>query len=119
MASRIGRHEVPVRAIMPNAGEWQTATIAQSGTTSSEVDLGDYFSHVQVIIPELDSANISLTVSDASGGTFQTLDAASFAAGTGQKSTTFVLGGWQYVKVVASAAQSTAARSIKVRGVTL
>ena len=119
MPTRIGQDEIPIRAIMATADLWQTATItiATDDDLSDEVDLGDYYGYLNVILPELTSADVSLQVSDESGGTFQDLDSATFAAGTGEVNTTFVLGGWRYLKVKTSASQA-ADREILVRGVT-
>jgi hypothetical protein len=96
---------------------WKTATIAQDGTVSGAVDLGDHYDSMKIIIPTIDSANISLQVS-RDNSTFQQLGDSNnyFAAGTGAISTVFNLYGWRYVKVVASAAQTTGAVTFYVQG---
>ena len=98
-------------------GEWKTVTIAKSGTVSGAADLGRDYESLNIVIPGIDSANISLQVSK-DNSTFYALGDSDnyFEAGTGEINTTFNLFGWQYVKVVASAAQTTAARTIYVRG---
>lgn len=98
-------------------GEWRAATIAASGTSSAEVDLGRDYEWVQIIIPTIDSANISFTVAEKTGGTFQALGSGSqvITAGTGGFTTVATIGGFQFIKVVSSATQ-TAERLIRVRG---
>jgi len=98
-------------------GNWQTATIADEGTTSGEIDLGRPCDYLQVIIPTIDAATIKVTVSDASGGTFVNLGSGvTTVSGTGNYATTFKLGHYQFIKLVTSATQSTSAVSFKVRG---
>lgn len=101
----------------PRYSEWKTATIADEGTVSAAVDLGDNYDSLNIVIPTIDSANISLQVSK-DNSTFQALGLSTnvFAAGTGAITTTFNLYGWRYIKVVSSATQSTAAVSFLVRG---
>ena len=95
---------------------WQTGTIADAGTSTDEIDLKGDCDFVQIIIPELDSCTVKLQVSDHTGGTFQDLGSSvTTDTTTGEYSTMFRLGGYRYIKVVCSAAQSPA-RTIKVRG---
>jgi hypothetical protein len=98
-------------------GEWKTATIALNGTVSAAVDLGRDWEYLNINIPTQDSANISLQVSDLLGGTYKALGLSTnvFAAATGNLTTTLVLGGYRYIKVVSSETQ-TAARTYYVRG---
>ena len=97
-------------------GEWLTATIANGGTASGEVNLGRDFEYLQIILPTLTGGTVKIQVSDVTGGTFQDLGSSiTTAITTGDYSTVFKLGGWKFIKVVSSAAQG-AARSIKVRG---
>jgi len=119
-SSRIGNEEIPVRAIMPNAGAWQDVLIdiSEDDDLTAEIDLGDYYSYLNIVIPALTSANVSLYVATETGGTFYALDSAVFAAGTGTIATTFVLGGWRYIKIATSAGQA-ANRTFTLRGVTL
>ncbi len=104
--------------LLSSHGEWKNAVIAINGTTSGEVDLGRHYHLLEIQIPTIDSANITLTTSDQTGGTFQTLGGSSniCAAGTGAFNDTFILGGWQFVKVATSATQ-TAARTFRMRGI--
>jgi len=96
------------------------AVIASGGTESAEVDL-ENFSIMGLLIPTLDSGNLTFKVSDKPGGTFQTLTTAvpaaiAVVAGTGN----FALGAddltdlapYRFVKIV-SAATQTAARTLK------
>ena len=97
---------------------WKTATItiATDDTTSDEVNLKVNCEFMQVILPTLTSCVVSVQVSDVSGGTFAALGSSqTTGTTTGDYSTTFKLGGYQYIKIVTSAAQG-ANRSIKVRG---
>jgi hypothetical protein len=100
-------------------GEWKSAviTIATDDDLSAEVDLGRDYEYLDIIIPTIDSSNISLYVSRNTGGTFYQLgDSTSyFEAATGGRADTLNLGGWQYVKIKTSAAQS-ANRTFTVRG---
>ena len=48
-------------------GSWKAATIAISGTSSAEVDLGRDYEWLQIIIPTIPSANISFQVSAKTG----------------------------------------------------
>jgi hypothetical protein len=104
-------------------GQWLDVTIADEGTLSAECDLGhgtpgENYEFLNIYIPTIDSANISLYVSDKLGGTYAPLGLSTnvFAAGTGGLFTTFELGGYQFIKILSSATQSTAAVAFKVRG---
>jgi hypothetical protein len=103
--------------IQPN---WQTVSVTKdaSPALSGECDLGNDYEHMCIIIPTIDSANVSLYVSENSGGTFAPLGLSTnvFAAGTGGVNTTFVLGGYRYIKILCSATQVTATRNFRVRG---
>jgi len=99
-------------------GSWKDATIADEGTVSAEVDLGRDYEWIQIVIPLIDSANISFQVAELTGGTFQALGSGSqvITAGTGAFTTVATIGGFQFIKVVSSATQSTAAVTFRVRG---
>lgn len=98
-------------------GSWLAATIASSGTSSSEVNLGrDGYDMLEIQIPTMTSCNIKLQVAEKTGGTFRDLgDGVTTDTGTFNRSDTFKLGGWQFIKVVASNTQG-AQRLIRVRG---
>lgn len=101
-----------------NFGETKSAIIADSGTTSAEVDLSPYgHTLVGIIVPSTwTTASISFTASHRSGGTFYPVyNAAGAALATGS-----ITGGtavWialdpadfagiRFIKLVASASQS-------------
>ena len=96
-------------------GEWKAATIT-GGTSSDEVDLGRDYDYLEIQIPTLDSAaTIKIQTAEATGGTFRDLgDGETTEAGTHNYNDVFKLGGWQFIKVVASVAQTSVA--IRVRG---
>ena len=105
---------------------WQTATIAKNGTTSGAVDLGKPFRSLLIYTPTIDSATLTLTTAMTADGTFQTLsvistndaddDAITATAGTGAINITVPFFGWQHFKIVAGAAQTTAAVTFYVAG---
>lgn len=102
---------------MSEVSNVKIAAIAKAGTTSNVVDLEDYYPYLHVVIPTIDSATLKVQVSELIDGTYQDLGpAVTAAASTGAYSDTWTLGGWRYIKIVASAAQNTAARLFKVRG---
>ena len=98
-------------------GSWKAATIAIDGTSSAEVDLGRPYDYLEIEIPALISCTIKIQVSEKTGGTFYDLgDGVTTTAGTHNYADVFPLFGWQFIKVVASAQQTTTARLIRVRG---
>lgn len=113
---------------MPNlrTSEWQTITVAQSGTTSSEVDLGAAYRSLALVIPTIDSSTVTVSVSTATGGTFQSLsyismndgddDPAIASASTGAITVVFPVFGFQFFKVVCGSAQTSAGRTFYARG---
>jgi len=97
-------------------GRWEAATIASSGTSSAEVDLGREYDLLEIQIPTLTSGTIKVQTAEATGGTFRDLgDGITTAAGTHNYNDVFKLGGYQFIKVVSSVTQ-TAERLIRVRG---
>ena len=94
------------------------AVIAASGTVSGAVDLGGYYAYLQIEIPTITSASLELQVSDSLGGTYQDFGQdALTTAGTGAYNATWNLGGWRYIKIKSSVAQTNAV-TFRVRGVT-
>jgi len=94
--------------------------ISEDDDLSTEVDLGGY-ALMGLIIPTIDSANLTFEVSDATGGTFSTLKdkggtAVTVTAGTGGFAVSAddlaPLAAYRYVKVATSATQ-TADRTFK------
>lgn len=101
-------------------GNWKAATIAQSATSSSEVNLGRDYDFLDIQIPTMDTCTIKITVAEKTGGTFFDLgDGVTTASGTHNYADVFKLGGYQFIKVVASASQTSAQRLIRVRGMAL
>lgn len=94
------------------------AYMVKGGTTSSVIDLGDHYRHLLVVIPVINTATLKLQVSLTHGGTYQNLSTATTASGVGSFNTTFNLFGWRYIKIVASAAQSSQSCTFSVQGVT-
>ncbi len=92
--------------------------IVKGGTTSSIVDLGNNYRYLLVTIPTIDTATLKLQVSLTQGGTYQDLSTTTTASGTGAFNTTFNLFGWRYIRIVSSAAQTTATVAFDVQGVT-
>ena len=108
-------------------GSWKTVTIASSGTTSSETDLGECFRNVQVYNPAIDSATITVKPSRNTGDT--AVQAYTFDAdATGDyvnTTTARATAGMnvfkdicaRYVTVVLGAAQTGGARTFYIRGI--
>ncbi len=95
-----------------------TAAIALNGTTSAAADLGEKADWVAIKIPTIDSATLSLQVSD-DNSTFTTLGSSvNTVAGTGAYVDLWGVGGHRYVKIVSSATQ-TASRTFTLQGIRL
>ena len=109
-------------------GSWKNATITISSDNdlTPEVDLGRPYETMLIVVPTIDSAQITIMVAEKSGGTFQELyvtDPADggdnkviSALGTGGFTWVVPIGGFQYIKIKTSAAQ-TADRTFRVCGV--
>lgn len=83
---------------------------------SKEVNLGQGFEFLQVIIPALDTCTINLQVSEDANRQYQSFGEGQNTGETsGEYSTVFLLGGYQYVRLELSVAQATD-RIFKVRG---
>jgi len=99
-------------------GTWLPATItyATDDDLTPEVDLVRQWEQMCLIIPTIDSANLTIYVSETTGGTFYALGKSqTINAGTGLYATTVNLGGYRYIKIGTSAAQ-TANRIFRVCG---
>jgi len=97
-------------------GEWKAATIALNETSSAEIDLGRDYDFLEVQIPAIDSASLKVQVAEKTSGTFRDLgNSVTTSSGTHNYHDVWGIGGWQFIKVVASATQ-TGARLIRVRG---
>jgi len=99
-------------------GTWKTATItvATNATHSAEVDLGNDWDFLDIIIPSLTSCTLKLQAAQTTGGTFQDLGSGVTTPTTiGSYSDVWTLGGYRYVKVVSSASQG-ANETFQLRG---
>jgi len=98
-------------------GEWKAATIPLDGTSSAEVNLGRDYDYLEIQIPTLVSCTIKLQVAEKTGGTFRDFgDGVTTDPGTHDYHDVFYLGGWQFIKVVSSVAQTGSDKLIRVRG---
>jgi len=113
-----------IATLLPGPGRengYISVTIAKDGTVSEIADLGG-FATLGLLVPTLNAANLTFQVSNLSTGTFYDLyDKAGatktiLTMGTGAKAIESVdledLKGYRFVKIVASAAQTTAARTL-------
>ena len=98
-------------------GEWKVATIDEDDTSSDEVDLGRSYDYLLIQIPTLVSCTIKLQVAEKTDGTFYDLgDGVTTATGEHGYADIFPLFGFQFIKVVASVAQTGSDKEIRVRG---
>lgn len=92
------------------------ATIAAGATSSSAIDLGREYDYLSLQIPSMNSCKLYLQVAEKLGDTYYDLDKDAIEEDeTFNRADVFRLGGWRYVKVVASKVQ-TAERLIRVFG---
>ncbi len=98
-------------------GDWIAATIDQNATSSDEVDLGRDWDYLEIQIPTIVSGTIKIQTAEKTGGTFRDLgDGVTTSTGTHNYHDTFNLGGYQFIKVVASVSQTGSDKDIRVRG---
>lgn len=101
--------------------------ISEDDDLTPEIDLGEFYAFVQVVIPTITGAKVSLQIGTESGGTYKDLhewkdaDADNTvlyatADDTGDKVVVFFVGAAQFLKVKTSAGQA-ADRTLYVRGV--
>jgi len=96
---------------------WKSAVVSTGDTASAEVDLGDYYRKLQVLIPTLTATTVTVHVSNESGGTFYPVHAfdadatGSFAhtisSGNGGIAVVFDIGGVTHIKVVLGVAEAS------------
>jgi len=109
-------------------GAWVTGTIATGGgTLSGIIDLGRPYDTVIIEIPTIDTASITIRGAEAAGSSFYDLyitDPADggnnkliSASGTGGITWVAPIGGFQYLKLFASGAQTTGTRTFYLCGV--
>lgn len=106
------------QVISPSSyGNWILTNIAAAGTTTAAIDLGWEYPFIQLILPTLTSASIKVQVSEAIGGTYQDARGGTVKTvlGTGAYTDILSIGGFRYIKLVSSVAQ-TAQVTLKVRG---
>jgi hypothetical protein len=122
---RDGRLEV----FLQDSG-WISATITKGGTTSNVIDLGAGYKELLVLIPTIDSATTTVHIAKDENGTYYPLydfvrlnDADTIentpvitAAATTSHAIVFRIAGARFIKIVLSAAQTTAERVFYVRG---
>ena len=99
-------------------GEWQDATIASGGTSTDEINLAMRCDFMEVQIPTLTSCTIKVQTAEDKGGTYRDLgDGVTTRTTTGNFHAKCPLGtgGWQWVKIVVSAAQASAV-TFRVQG---
>ena len=97
-------------------GPWFGASIAKAGTTTGTIDLGNSYMYIRVIIPTLDAATVKVQVAEKASGTYYDLDAVTTTSSTHNYATTLKVGGYRFIKFVASASQATAAVDLRVSG---
>lgn len=98
-------------------GEWTAASIAAGAQESSAIDLGRDYDRLSIEIPLMDSCKLSLQVAERIGGTYYNLGPNSTATEneTFNRADVWELGGFRFIKVVASQVQS-AERLIRIKG---
>jgi len=96
-------------------GRWLEATIPEGSKESAEVDLGRDYEFLGVQIPPGVKSKLSLKVSELTGGPFSDLGVGGTDEESFNRAASWKLGGWQYIKLVASELQ-TGDWLIKVRG---
>ena len=81
-------------------------TIATDDDLSAAVIFNQPYEYLNIVLPTLDSCQVSLHVSLDGTNYYPLGDGAATSGTTGGYATTFKLGGYQYFKVATSAAQS-------------
>lgn len=100
-------------------GNWEDCVIdiSSDDDLSGEVDLGKPYETLLVLIPTIDSADLTCYVAEVIGGTYYALgNGVTVAAGTGNYADVWEIGGNQHIKIGTSASQS-ADRTFKIMGV--
>ena len=97
-------------------GQWLVATISAGAKSSSAIDLGKEYDYLSIQIPAMDACRLYLQVAEKIGDTYYDLDNDTTVNDeTFNRADVFRLGGWRFIKVVASKVQ-TSAVLIRVAG---
>lgn len=101
---------------MGSIGSWMDATIAVGGSKSSGIDLGDKYETLELLIPEMGKCKLSLEVAENGNSTYYKLgEGVTTDEETFNRAATWLLGGFQWVKLVRTGGDS-AAVTIRIRG---
>lgn len=101
---------------MSSIGSWMDATIAAGGSKTSGIDLGDKYETLELQIPEMGKCKLSLEVAENATSTYYGLgNDVTTDEETFNRVATWLLGGWQHIKVVRTGGDS-AAVTFRIRG---
>ena len=111
-----------------NSSPWKTALIDidVDAKVSAEVDLGNIYQKLVVLIPTLTGGTVTIHVSNTPGGTYYPIYHLKANTGDATQNTTsaatshmvvFDIGGAQYIKVVCGTTQTTTDKTFLVKGV--
>ncbi len=105
---------------------WESAVIADNGTTSAAVDLGKPFKSLVVYLPALIAGTVAIHTARDADGTFQALSVIStndadddpilMSSTEGAINLTVPFFGWQHLKFVAGAGQTSGPITIYCAG---
>ena len=106
-------------------GSWVDAVVNGAGKISPEVDLGRVWETLMLVVPTCNAMELTLEVSEKSGGTFQDLHITDTIAadtnqwtltdGSGDVTAVAPIGGFQFIKVKVTNAQN-ADRTVRCLG---
>ena len=87
-------------------GSWKDAVVTSPAVASAAVDLGRDFDFLEIVIPSLTACTVGLQVSRDNSNWDALGDGITTSAGTHDYADVFKLGGWQFIKVTVSVAQT-------------
>ncbi len=97
-------------------GSWLAATISNGQSSSAAIDLGREYDYLSIQIPPMNLCKMYLKVAEKVGDTYYDLGKDTTTnEETFNRADVWRLGGWRFIKVVTTAAQS-ANRLIRVSG---
>jgi hypothetical protein len=102
---------------MKTFGAWQSVTIVAGSNDSAELDLGNNYEYLDVQLPNF-TGTMGLKVAetgDTQSGSYKTLGTGVTTDDGTARADTWLIGGWQFVKFVASNAPS-GTLTIRARG---